>query len=301
MDSVTIISSPRLKENEAVGIIAPASPISKSEIRKGIQLIASFPLQVRLGIHAFQRSHYLAGSDQERVSDLHAMFSDPEIKAILCARGGYGTLRYLDKIDYGLLRNNPKPLVGFSDLTALLMAIYKHSGLITIHGPTVSQLDNGDNWHHLSRLITTPYKPQLSLKSGMVINKGTARGILLGGNLATLCSLVDTSFLPSFDGVILFLEEKGEQPYRLDRMVTQLLLSGRLDHLSALVIGQLVGCGNEQVVYGLLKERFSDLPIPVVTGLPVGHGAENISVPLGLPALLDTQRLVLEIEEPAVS
>jgi muramoyltetrapeptide carboxypeptidase len=149
--------------------------------------------------------------------------------------------------------------------------------------------------------MTTSYKPRLSLKSGMVINGGTARGILLGGNLATLCSLMDTPFLPSFEGVILFLEEKGEQPYRLDRMVTQLLLSGRLDHLSALVIGQLEGCGDEQAVYGLLTERFSDLPIPVVTGLPVGHGAENISLPLGLPALLDTERMVLEIEESAVS
>jgi muramoyltetrapeptide carboxypeptidase len=301
MDSVTSIKAPRLKAHQVVGIIAPASPISKSEIRKGIQLIESFPLQVRLGTHAFQRSHYLAGSDQERVSDLHAMFSDREIKAILCARGGYGTLRYLDKIDYGLIRDNPKPLVGFSDITALLMAIYKHSCLITIHGPTVSELDNGDNWHHLSRLMTTSYKPRLSLKSGMVINGGTARGILLGGNLATLCSLMDTPFLPSFEGVILFLEEKGEQPYRLDRMVTQLLLSGRLDHLSALVIGQLEGCGDEQVVYGLLRERFSDIPIPVVMGLPVGHGAENVSLPLGLPALLDTERMVLEIEESAVS
>ena len=301
MDSVTTIRAPRLKAHQVVGIIAPASPISKSEIRKGIQLIESFPLQVRLGMHLFRRSQYLAGSDQERVSDLHEMFSDPEIKAILCARGGYGTLRYLDKIDYGLVRDNPKPLAGFSDLTALMMAIYKYSGLITIHGPTVSELAKGDNWHHLSRLMTTSFKPRLSLRSGMVINEGTARGILLGGNLVTLCSLMDTPFLPSFEGVILFLEEKGEQPYRLDRMVTQLLLSGRLDHLSALVIGQLEGCGDEQVVYGLLRERLSDLPVPVVTGLPVGHGAENISLPLGLPALLDTERMVLEIEESAVS
>ena len=301
MDSVTPIRAPRLKAHEAVGIIAPASPISKSEIRKGIQLIESFPLQVRLGAHLFDHSHYLAGSDRDRASDLHEMFSDPEIRAILCARGGYGSLRFLDIIDYDLIRKKPKIFVGFSDLTALMMAIHKHSGLIPIHGPTVSELLNGDNWHHLSRLMTTSYKPRLSLRSGRIIQEGTARGILLGGNLATLCSLIDTPYLPSFKGVILFLEEKGEQPYRLDRMVTQLLLTGRLKHLSALVIGQMEGCGDEQVVYGLLRERFSDLPIPVVTGLPVGHGAENISVPLGLPALLDTERMVLEIEESAVS
>ncbi len=301
MDSFTAIRAPRLRTNQLVGIIAPASPISKSEIRKGIRVITSLPLQVRLGAHLFDHSQYLAGSDQDRVSDLHEMFSDPEIKAILCARGGYGSLRFLDKIDYDLIRENPKILVGFSDLTALLTAIYKHSGLITIHGPTVSDLLNGDNWQHLSRLITTVYKPRYSLKRGMVINGGTARGILLGGNLATLCSLIDTPFLPSFAGAILFLEEKGEQPYRLDRMLTQLLLSGRLDHLSALLIGQLEGCGDEQVVYGLLRERFSDATIPVVTGLPVGHGVENISLPIGLPALLDTEKMVLEVEESPVS
>ena len=301
MDSFTTIRAPRLRANQLVGIIAPAGPISKSEIRKGIQLIESFPLQVRLGTHLFDRSHYLAGSDQDRVSDLHLMFSDPAIKAIVCARGGYGSLRFLDKIDYGLIRKNPKVLVGFSDLTALLTAIYKHSGLITIHGPTVSDLPNSDNWQRLSRLITAPYKPRLSLQGGMVINGGTARGILLGGNLATLCSLIDTPFLPSFEGVILFLEEKGEQPYRLDRMLTQLLLGGRLDHLSALVIGQIQGCGDEQVVHNLLRERLSVIAVPAVTGLPVGHGVENISLPLGLPALLDTERMVLEIEESAVS
>jgi len=182
-----------------------------------------------------------------------------------------------------------------------LIAIYKQSGLITIHGPTLSDLPKNRNWPNLSRLITTSHRPQVFFTRGKVINKGKASGILLGGNLSIICSLLDTPFLPSFEGVILFLEEKGESPYRLDRMLTQLLLSDRLDRLSALVIGEIEDCGEEEIINSLLEERLGGLNIPVVTGLPVGHGVENISLPLGLPALLDTERMLLKIEESAIS
>lgn len=301
MASSSIIKAPRLIANDTVGIVAPASPVSKSEIVEGLHLVESFPLKVRLGSHLFNRLSYLAGSDHDRVSDLHQMFSDPEIKAIFCTRGGYGSARLLDRIDFDLIRKNPKVLVGFSDLTALLIALYKASGLTTIHGPTLSDLPKGKNWQHLSRLITTSHKPQISLAHGRAVNEGKARGILLGGNLSTICALLDTPFLPSFERIILFLEEKGESPYRVDRMLTHLLLSGRLAHLSALVIGQMEDCGEQEILQSLFQERLGSLRIPVVTGLPVGHGLENISVPLGLPALLDTKRMVLEIEEPAVT
>jgi len=245
--------------------------------------------------------NYLAGPDHDRVSDLHQMFSDPDIKAIFCARGGYGSARILNNIDFDLIQKNPKIIVGFSDLTALLIAIYKQSGLITIHGPTLSDLPKNRNWPNLSRLITTSHRPQVFFTRGKVINKGKASGILLGGNLSIICSLLDTPFLPSFEGVILFLEEKGESPYRLDRMLTQLLLSDRLDRLSALVIGEIEDCGEEEIINSLLEERLGTLNIPVVTGLPVGHGVENISLPLGLPALLDTERMLLEIVKSAIS
>ena len=301
MASSPIIKAPRLVANHTVGIIAPASPVSKSEIVEGLQLVESFPLKVRLGSHLFDRLSYLAGSDHDRVSDLHQMFSDPEIKAIFCTRGGYGSARLLDKIDFELIRENPKILVGFSDLTALMISLYKESGLVTIHGPTLSDLPKAKNWQHLSRLITTSHKPQISLAHGSAVNKGKARGILLGGNLSTICALLDTPFLPSFESVILFLEEKGESPYRVDRMLTHLLLSGRLAQLSALVFGQMEDCGEQKILYSLLQERLGSLSVPVVTGLPVGHGDENISVPLGLPALIDTDRMVLEIEEAATS
>jgi muramoyltetrapeptide carboxypeptidase len=300
MASPPILKGPRLHSNQTVGIIAPSSSINQSEISEGLKLLESFPLRVRLGEHLFDHINYLAGSDHDRLSDLHQMFSDPDVKAIFCARGGYGSARLLKDIDYSLIRDNPKIIVGFSDLTALLTALYKECGLVTIHGPTLIDLPKDDNWQHLSSLVTTSNRPQVFLQGGKVIRKGKARGILLGGNLSTLCSLLDTPYLPSFDGTILFIEEKGESPYRLDRMLTQLLLSGRLDGLSALIIGQIEDCGEKEIVNSVLEERLGGLPIPAVTGLPVGHGNENRALPLGLPALLDTERMVLQIEEPAI-
>jgi muramoyltetrapeptide carboxypeptidase len=300
MVSPPIIKGAQLQSNQTVGVIAPASPVSRAEIAQSLTLLESFPFKIRLGRHLFDHLRYLAGPDHDRVSDLHQMFSDPDVRAVFCARGGYGSARLLDKIDFDLIRRNPKVVVGFSDLTALLVALYERSGLISIHGPTLSDLPKNNNWHHVSRLITTSHKPQILFKQGRVINEGKARGTLLGGNLSTICSLLDTPFLPSFEGVILFLEEKGESPYKLDRMLTHLLLSGRLHGVSALVIGQIEDCGEKELIYNLLEERLRALAIPVVTGLPVGHGVENRALPLGIPAVVDTERMVLAIEESAV-
>jgi muramoyltetrapeptide carboxypeptidase len=301
MASPSLIKGPRLKPNQTVGIIAPSSPFGQSEISEGIRLLESFPLKVIHGQHLFDRQRYLAGNDSDRVSDIHRMFSDPEVKAIFCARGGYGSARLLKKIDFPLIKNNPKIFVGFSDLTALLIAFYHQCGLVTIHGPTLTNLPHKSNWEHLSRLITTSQRTRVSFRNGTVITRGTARGILLGGNLSTLCSLLGTPYVPSFDGIILFVEEKGESPYRLDRMLTQLLLTNRLKGVAGLAIGHTVDCGSKDEIDSLLYERLGGLPVPIVTGLPAGHGEENIAIPLGLPALLDTEGMVLKIEETAVS
>ena len=297
MKSLPTIKAARLEQGQTVGVIAPASPISQSEISESLKILESFPLKIRLAAHLHDRSNYLAGSDEDRVSDLHEMFSDPEVKAIFCARGGFGSARLLNRVDFKLVQKNPKIIVGFSDLTALLFGLYTHTGLITIHGPTLSDLPKDKNWENLARLISASHRPELFLEQGRTITQGKAKGTLLGGNLSTLCSLMDTPFLPSLEGVILFLEEKGEAPYRVDRMLTHLLLSGRLDRVAALVIGQFVNCGEEELIDALLEDRLGILKIPVVTGLPVGHGAENVALPLGLPALLDTQRAFLTVEE----
>lgn len=295
-----LIKGKRLAKNQTVGVIAPGSPVSKSEIEKGIALLESHHLKPIPGKHLFDSAKYLAGYDIDRASDLHHMFLDPEIKAIFCARGGYGATRLLHMIDFNIIAQNPKILVGFSDITALLFAIYKKTGLITIHGPTLSQLSKNDNLIHLLRLITVPYRPQITMKKGRVIRSGQAKGIILGGNLSIICSLCGTSFLPSFKNKILFIEETGESPYRIDRMLTQLVLTNKLNELSAIVIGEMNAGDEKETIDEILEERLAGLTVPIISGLPVGHGTENISLPLGLPALVDTDGMVLKIEESAV-
>ena len=222
-----VIKPPKLRPGDLIGVISPAGPLHKKELRSGLKAIESAGFKVRLGPHVYQHRGYLAGEDLARLSDLHDMFRDPEIQAIFCARGGYGSLRLLDKIDYDLIKENPKILVGYSDITALLMAIYKETGLITFHGPMVRELNQRgeDNWRHLLNLISLNQPLKVSLKQGSALRTGKATGPLLGGNLSMICHLVGTPFLPSLDDCILFLEEKGEPLYRLDRMMTHLKLS----------------------------------------------------------------------------
>jgi muramoyltetrapeptide carboxypeptidase len=250
---------------------------------------------VRLGTHVYQRRGYLAGEDHARLSDLHDMFSDAEIRAIFCARGGYGSVRLLDKIDYDLIKENPKILVGYSDITALLMAIYKETGLVTFHGPMVRELNRrGEgNWRSLLNLISLNQPFKVSLRQGSALRKGKATGTLLGGNLSLICHLLGTPFLPSLDDCILFLEEKGEPLYRLDRMMTHLRLSHSLDRLVGLVAGHFEGCGDPSVINRFLADQWTDLEIPAGTGLTVGHGDTNVAVPLGLTAHLDMDTMTL--------
>ena len=252
--------------------------------------------------HVFSKLDYLAGADEDRLRDLHEMFRDSHIKAVFCARGGYGTTRLLNRIEYDLIRQNPKILVGYSDITALLMAIHKMTGLITFHGPVVREFATGhqDNYENLIRLFSSDVPIKLNLAKGDVLNPGKATGSLMGGNLSLICHLIGTPFLPSLDGCILFVEERGEPLYRIDRMLTHLKLSGRLSGLSGLVAGTFEGCGDPSNIKRLLVDVFSSLDIPTATGLEVGHGHRNLALPLGLPTELNTDSMTLSIREAAV-
>ena len=246
---------------------------------------------------------YLAGEDEVRLEDLQGMFRNPDIKAVFCARGGYGTTRLIDNVDYDLIRQNPKILVGYSDITALLLAIHKKTGLITFHGPVVRELASRHqgNYDNLIRLLSSDQPLKLSLAKGDALSPGRATGPLMGGNLSLICHLIGTPFLPSLDGCILFVEDRGEPLYRIDRMLTHLKLSGQLRGLSGLVAGEFEECGDLSAVNDLLTDVLSDLDIPIATGLEVGHGHKNLALPLGLPAELDTDRKTLSITEGAVS
>ena len=299
-----IPAKPRqLRKGEEIGIIAPAGPVLESELQPGIQLLESFGHHVVLAPHLYHKQGYLAGDDNARLEDLHAMFSDSRVRAIFCARGGYGTLRILDRIDYGLLRDNPKIFVGYSDITALLLAIHKKTGLVTFHGPVIKELTKRSigNLESFLNLVSSDGLTELELAGGKPLKPGKAQGTLLGGNLSLICHLIGSPFMPLLKGAILFVEEKGEDLYRIDRMLTHLRLSGVLSESVGLIAGAFEDCGDRASIDRLLLDTASGLNIPVITGLPVGHGLINISLPIGLQTTIDAETMTLRIMEPCVT
>ncbi|MBN1850002.1 MAG: LD-carboxypeptidase [Deltaproteobacteria bacterium] len=295
------IRPPRLKPGDGIGIIAPAGPVTPSELTPGINLLISMGYDVQVSNHLYDQMHYLAGDDDSRSEDLHTMFGDQYIKAIFCARGGYGTSRLLDKIDYHLVRDNPKIIMGYSDITALLLALYKETGLVTFHGPMVRELSQGQDPDLIFGPFVSSASIVLDLASGTTLVPGRADGILLGGNLSLICHLVGTPFLPSLHNVVLFVEDKGESLYRIDRMLTHLRLTGLLNDLAGLIMGQFEDCGDLQTLERLFTDLGDVLNIPVCSGLPAGHGQKNITIPMGLPVALDSINLKLAIQGCCVS
>lgn len=297
-----IIKPPRLRKGDGIGIIAPAGPVTSTELRGGIDLLESLGYKLVFSSHLYHRNDYLAGSDDARLEDLHSMFDNGNIKAIFCARGGYGALRLLEMINFDLIRNNPKIIMGYSDITTLLLAIYQRTGLVTFHGPVVKELSRNQNQNlePAIRLISSDRLLRVNLTGGTALRPGKAAGTLLGGNLSLICHLIGTPFMPSSRRSLLFIEERGEPLYRIDRMLTHLRLSGLLEGLSGLIAGRFEGCGEISHINQLLVNTVSDLGIPVIGGLPVGHGLENIALPLGVQAELDTERMMLSIMETCV-
>lgn len=297
------LKPPKLQDGETVGVIAPAGPVTPSEIQPGIKLLESFGYKVIVSPHLYQRQGYVAGDDETRLGDLHSMLDNGEVKVIFCARGGYGTLRLLERIDFELIRRNPKIIVGYSDISALLLAIYKKTGLVTFHGTMVRELAKNRNRNLRSFLdmVSSPKAWKVNLSKGKALAPGQVKGRLLGGNLSLICHLLGTPFMPSLNKSILFVEEKEEPIYRIDRMMTHLRLSGQLRGLVGLIAGSFEGCGEISSINRVLVDTVSHLQIPVVSGLPVGHGLENISLPIGVQASLDTEAMTLSIIEPCVT
>ena len=297
------IKPPRLEQGDRIGIIAPAGPVCRDEIRPAIELLNKKGYYTILSRNLYRKKGYLAGSDEARLDDLHSMFSDKSIKAVFCARGGYGTTRILEMIDYDIIRKNPKIITGYSDITALLLAIFKKTGLITFHGPVLRDLGRGrrKNLTCLLDLISSKAPRVMDLSEGKALRRGYAQGTVIGGNLSMLCSLAGTPFLPWTKGVILFIEERGEPLYRLDRMLRHLRLTGIINRLTGLITGSFTDCGDDKDINKLLKDITSDNDIPVISGLPVGHDKINKSMPIGLHADLDTRKMRLSFLETCVS
>ncbi len=310
----------RLRVGDTVALLAPASAPPKPEaVDRSVALLETMGFRVKLGRNARKRRGYLAGHDRERAGDLLRAFADPAVKAIFCLRGGYGTARLLPRLDYQCIRANPKILVGHSDITSLQCALLTQSRLLSFHGPMPGsdflRQDSSDfSRDGLFSVLMEP-KPAGGIRRGYsgktieILRRGRVSGPLIGGNLAVLCSTIGTAIQPSFHKKILFFEDVGEKPYRFDRMLTHLTNAGVLQKVVGIAVGVCQDCDEvipkgvgeyRQTLRDVLRDRLLPLKIPVVTGLPFGHGPYNATLPVGGLATLDAEQGDLILTSPAV-
>jgi muramoyltetrapeptide carboxypeptidase len=301
-----VIRPPRLAPGDVVRVVAPSGPVPREAFLAGVKALTG-RYQLRFDEGIFAREGYLAGPDDRRLAELVAALGDPEARAVMMARGGYGLLRILPFLDASSLRLAPKPLVGFSDGTALL-AFAARGGITSIHGPVLSQLGGlpAQDQAALVRLLEEP-APGLLLGDLQDLIPGRVQGPLLGGNLEVFSRLIGTPYLPDLSGAILFFEDLAERPYRVDRLITYLDLAGVFGAVSAVVVGDFSGCREPEAtregsptVEAVLTERLGRLPIPVVMGATIGHGTRNVALPYGALCELDTRRASLVALEGAV-
>jgi muramoyltetrapeptide carboxypeptidase len=304
-------------------MVAPsAAPNEPDRIRFAIDTVESLGFKVKPGTHLYDRDGYLAGSDAARAADLNAMFADDGVDAIWCVRGGYGASRILPALDYALMQQKPKALIGYSDITALHMAIHRHAGLVTFHGPVAFRAFTPYSLGELKRVLwtgETPVRlggpPPFERTEGRVdwenrvatLVPGKARGRLLGGNLCLMSHLCGTPYFPDLRGAILFLEDVEEAYYRIDRMLTQLWLSGALAGVAGVAFGKFTNCDpsafflQNRPLEDILAERCRALGVPAVSGIMVGHIEDQTTLPVGCLAELDADAGTLTLLEPGVS
>jgi muramoyltetrapeptide carboxypeptidase len=297
----TPLVPPRLRLGDTIGITAPASPFDREPFYLGIGLLETAGFKVLVPKNLFLKNGYLAGTDSQRAELFMDMFTDPAVNAVLCARGGYGSMRILPLIDYGCIREKPKIVVGFSDVTALLAALYGRCGLVTFHGPVVAGLPGVDaqSLAALLSAIAGPAAVDISAPHGETVCPGSGTGPVLAGNLTTLCHLIGTPYMPTTQGHLLLLEDRGEAPYRVDRMLSQLRLAGYLETIAGLAFGSFDDCGQPDELSKIVADHFTDNRFPVLTGLDVGHGKRNLTIPIGITATLDADRRRLTYHRPA--
>lgn len=320
-----ILKPKALGKGSRIGLVSPASNVyEREEVRMACEIAESFGFRVELGRHAADSYGYLAGEDAGRAEDLNEMFRRQDIDAIWAIRGGYGAGRLLPFLDYAAIRQNPKPLIGYSDITALHLAIQRLSGVVTFHGPIARQLFSEYTLKSFKKALfeTAPLgeiasPPPFTPAEGktewanrvLTLYGGKAGGIVTGGNLSLVTATLGTPFEVETRGRILFLEEVGEAPYRVDRMLTQLWLSGKLAEVAGIVLGKFTDCRppdyrpgfhNTLSVEEVLRTRLAPLRKPCLYGLMFGHTQDNATIPMGLRASLDADAGRFSIDEPAV-
>ncbi|MCC8360793.1 S66 peptidase family protein [Salinimicrobium sediminilitoris] len=311
----------RLQPGDTIGIVSPSGAIFESEPYEiAVESMQALGLKVKLGEHVKKRYGHLAGTDEERAQELNLMFKDPSINAIICLRGGSGAARILNLLDYEAIQKNPKIFIGYSDITALHLAIYKKTGLVTFHGPLATSTWNIFAVEHFKDLLFEADAVQYSNpvdKGGLLtqtnnrirtITAGSATGELLGGNLSVLTGLMGTPYFPTnWEGKILYLEDVGERIYAVDRMMSQLQLGGVLDQISGFIFGKCSDCepGGAGGYGSLTMEEVLDhfikpLNIPAFSGTMIGHISDNFTIPNGIRAEMNAEQGTFKMLNPAV-
>ncbi|HKZ21941.1 MAG TPA: LD-carboxypeptidase [candidate division Zixibacteria bacterium] len=307
-----MIKPARLKIGNTIGVLSPASPVNSKKLKKGVLKLNKLEYKVVLDKNVLAKRGFLAGEDKIRAKALNKMFANPKINAILCSRGGYGTLRLLNLLDYNKIKKNPKILMGFSDITALHLAINKKCNLVTFHGPMVagdfSKLSSYNKNYFLKAVSQTEPigKIQNSKRIGnwKVITPGKASEKILGGNLTLICRLMGTDYEPDFKDKILFLEDINSEPYQIDSLLAQLQLAGVLDKVKGVVIGEFFNFGprkkEDSSSRQIFEDYFKDRPYPVIYPVSCGHGKDKITIPLGVKVTIDTYKKIFSIDEAGV-
>jgi muramoyltetrapeptide carboxypeptidase len=297
MPSNPAIIPPPLRRGDCIGLFSPAGPVrDKNRVAAGIRLLHELGFRTRQLRSTKGSLDYLAADDLTRVDEFHTLWADDDIRALMAVRGGYGCLRIIDNLDFALLRSRPKLLIGFSDVTVLLNTISDRTGLVTVHGPVVSSLIDCDreSLQAFSSLLSGDLHEYRFPRQAEVLRPGKASGILRGGNLATLVHMLGTPWDTSWDRALLFLEDTGEPMYKIDRMLTQLNLGGRLNNLAGLILGTF-DCRDaadrkllQEQVWTRILELIAHTGYPVLGGFPAGHLETNHPLPIGAAATLDT-------------
>lgn len=319
---LSLVKPPALKPGDGVSLITPSTFVVNPETRQQAErIITALGLKPKFGANTGKRWGYLGGTVEERVADLHAAFRDPETKAVFCVRGGYGAAMLLDRLDFNLFRRHPKILLGYSDITALHLAIHQTARLVTLHGPTVLDPFNNFTFDHLKRALfearplgelknppeANPLRPLHPVRT---LRPGQVTGPLIGGNLTLISTTMGTPWEIQTEGKILFLEDVSEQPYSMDRMLTQLRLAGKFRGIRGLVLGECHECRPREFrpafestlsLPEVYDHVLADLEVPVVSGLVFGHTEDQFPLPLGVNATLDATRGTITINESHLS
>jgi muramoyltetrapeptide carboxypeptidase len=300
------IKPPALKQGDTVAIVAPAAAVDRDLLERGISALVAMGFRVKASEHVLRRSGILAGTDRERAADLQNCFAEPEAKAILAARGGYGSGRLLPLLDFAAIGRNPKIFLGFSDITFLLAALLQYSDLVTFHGPMVamdfSRGLNPRSSEHLRALLAGELS-NFEIEARDAIRPGQAEGEVVGGCLSVVTAMLGTTFFPRLEGRILFLEDRGEKAYQVDRMLVQLKQAGILARVAGIVFGaiQPVEADEQESrrIEEFVAEQTASLSCPVLYGIEAGHGTQNLTIPFGVRARLDSKsRRLTFLESP---